>query len=193
MSVAQRFKAELSQIATADPEQPDANAAVTVTVIAHAAPTIVLTRRSETLRLHAGQVSFPGGRVDDSDPSVLGAALRECHEEIGVSPKAHELLGYLPSYQTLTGFQVQPVLTWVMPPVRYTLNPEEVSAVFEVPLASFLDPLGYQRQQAIWNGKRRQYWARKHNEHVIWGATASMLVRLAKRHSERFSRVDTNA
>ena len=156
-------------------------AAVLVAIVTGETPGILLTKRTATLRRHAGQVSFPGGRIDDTDASPEAAALREAHEEIGLEPALVEVLGRLHDYVTGTGYRVTPVLALVAPGFETTLSAAEVDAVFELPLHVLLDPAAPQRREAAFAGRMRQYWVWPHAEHFIWGATAAILVHLARR------------
>lgn len=140
--------------------------------------TVLLTRRTEHLNDHAGQVSFPGGRAEADDPSLIHTAIREAEEEIGLSPGAVEVLGRLPDYQTGTGFRVAPIVAWVEPPFAVTPDPFEVAEVFEVPLTFFLDPANHQRHRREIRGETREFFAMPYGEHYIWGATAGMLFNL---------------
>lgn len=140
--------------------------------------TVLLTRRTEHLNDHAGQVSFPGGRAEADDPSLIHTAIREAEEEIGLSPGAVEVLGRLPDYQTGTGFRVAPIVAWVEPPFAVTPDPFEVAEVFEVPLIFFLDPANHQRHRREIRGETREFFAMPYGEHYIWGATAGMLFNL---------------
>lgn len=140
--------------------------------------TVLLTRRTEHLNDHAGQVSFPGGRAEADDPSLIHTAIREAEEEIGLPPGAVEVLGRLPDYQTGTGFRVAPIVAWVEPPFAVTPDPFEVAEVFEVPLTFFLDPANHQRHRREIRGETREFFAMPYGEHYIWGATAGMLFNL---------------
>ncbi len=140
---------------------------------------VLLTRRTDTLRNHAGQVSFPGGRIDATDASPEAAALREAAEEVALSATNVRLVGRLPGYVTGTGFGITPVLGLLAPGYTVHPNPGEVAAVFELPLAVLLDPGAPERRQALYKGVERGFWVWPHTEHFIWGATAAMLVRLA--------------
>jgi 8-oxo-dGTP pyrophosphatase MutT (NUDIX family) len=153
------------------------DAAVLILVVNHAdGPTVVFTVRTAHLQDHAGQVSFPGGRVDPEDGTPERTALREAEEEIGVVPDRIEVLGRLPVYRTGTGFSVTPVVAWAEPPLEYRPDPHEVEAVFEVPLAFLLDPANHRYESAFFKGAIRKYWAVPYGERFIWGATAAMLV-----------------
>ncbi len=144
-------------------------------------PTVLLTQRTSHLRDHGGQVSFPGGRVEEVDQSPIHTALRETEEEIGMSPELVEVLGYLPEYRTSTGFRVTPVVGLVRPPFTLRPDPFEVAEVFEVPLAFLLDPANRQRHSREWRGRLRHYFAMPYGDYFIWGATAGMIVSLADR------------
>jgi 8-oxo-dGTP pyrophosphatase MutT (NUDIX family) len=138
--------------------------------------TVLLTQRSTGLPDHAGQISFPGGRVEPEDASHAHAALREAAEEIGL-PAAHvAILGELAPYETVTGYRVTPVVGWVEPPFELKLDPIEVADVFEVPLVFLLDPLNHQRHFRIFSEIRRDFWAIPYDERFIWGATAAMIL-----------------
>ncbi len=161
------------------PDLPLTPAAVLVPLINQRdGVTVLLTRRTEHLNDHAGQVSFPGGRAEADDPSLIHTAIREAEEEIGLSPGAVEVLGRLPDYQTGTGFRVAPIVAWVEPPFAVTPDPFEVAEVFEVPLTFFLDPANHQRHRREIRGETREFFAMPYGEHYIWGATAGMLFNL---------------
>lgn len=142
--------------------------------------TVLLTQRTAHLNDHAGQVSFPGGRVEEHDPSAEETALRETEEEIGLMRRHVSLLGRLPEYFIPTGFRVIPVVAWVEPPFDLRLDAFEVAEAFEVPLAHFLDATKHVRQSAMRNGRLRHFYALPYEERNIWGATAGMLVTLAR-------------
>jgi 8-oxo-dGTP pyrophosphatase MutT (NUDIX family) len=155
-------------------------AAVLVPIIWHdAAPSILLTLRAAGLSSHAGQVAFPGGRIEHGE-TAEAAALREAAEEVGLDPRLPEIAGHLPQHLTGTGFRVTPVVAFLAPPLTLTPDPGEVAAIFELPLAIVLDPAGPERRRAEFHGRMREFWVWPHPEHLIWGATASMLVSLAK-------------
>jgi len=143
-------------------------------------PTVLLTRRTDHLHHHPGQVSFPGGRVEDEDASPIDTALRETEEEIRLHRAHVELLGCLPQYQTGTGFDITPVVGLVTPPFELQLDPFEVAEVFEVPLSFLLDESNHQRHSAMIREVRREYYAMPYGEYFIWGATAGMLVSLQR-------------
>lgn len=142
--------------------------------------TVLFTQRTAHLNDHAGQVSFPGGRCEETDPSPVFTALRETEEEIGLDPAQVEVLGLLPEYRTGTGFSVTPVVGLVRQP--FTLSPDsfEVAEVFETPLAFLLDPANHQRHSMEIGGTVRHYYAMPYEGYFIWGATAGMLVSLRR-------------
>lgn len=140
--------------------------------------TILLTQRASDLRHHAGQISFPGGRVEPEDASAQAAALREAEEEIGLPPGRVTLVGTLDTYETRTGFEIVPVVGLVAPPFAMRLDAREVAEVFEVPLAFILDPANHERHSRVFQGVRRQFYAMPYGERYIWGATAGMLINL---------------
>jgi len=139
--------------------------------------TVMLTRRTAHLNKHAGQVSFPGGRVEH-DEDALAAALRETDEEIGLDPALVDVLGRLDDYVTITGFRVTPFVGLIAPGFTVTPDPFEVAEIFEVPLAFLLDPANHQRHSRVVDGRERPYYAMPYNDHYIWGATAGMLMNL---------------
>lgn len=156
-------------------------AAVLVPLVAHdSGLTVLLTKRTDHLHHHPGQISFPGGRVEAHDQSPVVAALRETAEEIGLRPGQVELLGLLPDYQTGTGFNITPVVGLVAPPFELRLDAFEVAEAFEVPLAFLMDPRNQRLHSIVIEGQRRQYFAIPYGRHYIWGATAGMLVTLRR-------------
>jgi 8-oxo-dGTP pyrophosphatase MutT (NUDIX family) len=142
--------------------------------------TVLLTRRTDHLHDHAGQISFPGGRVDPDDADAAAAALRETEEETGLSRSHIDLVGRLDTYVTRTGFEVVPMVGLVR--TGFTLSPDtfEVAEVFEVPLAFFLAAGNRRMESREWQGKRRFFYAYPYNDYYIWGATAGMLNNLAE-------------
>jgi 8-oxo-dGTP pyrophosphatase MutT (NUDIX family) len=142
--------------------------------------TVLLTRRSDHLQDHAGQISFPGGRVEPGDVDALATALREAEEEIGLARALVTPIGRLDTYVTRTGFEVTPVIGLVAPPSSLAPDPFEVAEVFEVPLAFILDPASRQRHSRIYAGKTRYFHVFPWRDYYIWGATAGMLVNLAE-------------
>jgi 8-oxo-dGTP pyrophosphatase MutT (NUDIX family) len=155
-------------------------AAVLVPIIARPeALTVLLTRRTDHLRDHSGQVSFPGGRVEPHDEGAEATALRETREEVGLEPQRVEVLGRLSDYHTRTGYRITPVVGLVAPPFELRLDAHEVAAAFEVPLAFLLDPANHQRRAREYQGRLVHYYAMEWGGHTIWGATAGMLVNLS--------------
>lgn len=142
---------------------------------------IVLTKRSSALKHHPGQIAFPGGKVEERDPDCVAAALREAQEEIALGPDQVQVIGTLPPHETVTGFQVTPVLSIVSPTYVPRPDPSEVAEVFEAPLAHVLDPANYRVESRFWRGQRRYYFAVPWGPYYIWGATARMLRALADR------------
>ena len=138
--------------------------------------TVLFTRRTAHLRAHSGQISFPGGRIEESDASEQAAALRETHEEIGIAASSIEVIGRLADYHTRTGFRVTPVVGLVSAPFALRVDAHEVDEVFEVPLSFLLDPANHQKHSREFQGRQRQYYAIPYHDHYIWGATAGMLV-----------------
>lgn len=173
-----------SQIVIEDgaPAQGLRAAAVLFPIVERAAGrTVLLTRRTAHLNQHAGQISFPGGGVEEGDASPLETALRETEEEIGLARRHVEILGYLPEYRTGTGFSVIPVVALVRPPFFLNPDPFEVAEVFEVPLAFLLDPANHQRHSAHLRGALRHFFAMPWRDYFIWGATAGMIRSLTAR------------
>jgi len=162
----------MQKIAEVRPIRP---AAVLVPVVDHSEPTVLLTQRSAHLPDHAGQVSFPGGKIDKTDADPLASALREAEEEIGLDRSHVEPLGYLDLYMTTLGYRIVPVIARVLPGFKLTLNESEVDATFEVPLAYLMDQTNVQRHSRVWQGMTRHYYAITFGERYIWGVTAGIL------------------
>lgn len=171
--------AELDGLPLAYPPQP---AAVLVGIRpAPSGASVLLTRRTEQLREHAGQVSFPGGRIDALDADPVAAALREASEEIGLERGQARPLGYIDPYLTITGYRVLPVVAVIDPGFQPRANPAEVAEVFEVPLALLLDPARLEQVDIPFAGRIRHVLQYRYRPHRIWGATASILYNLRER------------
>ncbi|MEQ8194845.1 MAG: CoA pyrophosphatase [Rhodospirillales bacterium] len=140
--------------------------------------TVLFTRRTDTLSVHAGQISFPGGRVEQQDGAPEDTALRETEEEIGLTRDSIDIFGRLDDYITRTNFIITPVVGAVKSPFELTLDPKEVTEAFEVPLSFFLDTANHQRHVRIEHGKERLVYAMPYQDYYIWGITAGMLFNL---------------
>jgi 8-oxo-dGTP pyrophosphatase MutT (NUDIX family) len=156
-------------------------AAVLVAVVDRPAPTIVLTERPMTMRRHPGQISFPGGRIDQGDAGPVEAALREAEEEIALPPDRVEIIGIADRYVTITGFEVIPVIGVIPPDLPLRPHPGEVASMFEAPLHHLLDPRHHKVRTGEWKGLARSYFEIEWEDRRIWGATAAMLVNLSRR------------
>jgi len=157
-------------------------AAVLVPLVEHpAGMTVLLTQRTETLRAHAGQISFPGGRAAPGDATPEDTALRETEEEIGVARRHVELIGRLGAYNTRTGYRVVPVVGLLRPPVAITVDPAEVDHAFEVPLDFVLDPANQKLETRVHNGVAREFCAVPWRDYHIWGLTARVLFELSRK------------
>lgn len=165
---------------TPDPA-PLVPAAVLVPIIPAREPMLLLTTRTSHLRNHAGQVAFPGGRIDAADDGPVMAALREAQEEVGLVPSSVQVLGLSDPYRTGTGYDVRPVVGVLPETLDLKLNPHEVADTFEVPLDYALDPVNHRLREAEWKGQMRRYYVIEWQGRTIWGATAGMLVNLAGR------------
>ncbi|OGA00678.1 MAG: hypothetical protein A2Z64_13205 [Betaproteobacteria bacterium RIFCSPLOWO2_02_67_12] len=163
--------------AAGDPDLKPASVLIPI-VLRSAELTVLFTRRTEHLRSHSGQVSFPGGRCEAHDASPEATALRETQEEIGLDRRRIEVLGRLADYRTRTGYRVSPVVALVTPPFELRLDAHEVEEVFEVPFSFLLDPANHQRHSRQFHGREVHYVAMPYRQHYIWGATAAILVNL---------------
>jgi 8-oxo-dGTP pyrophosphatase MutT (NUDIX family) len=156
-------------------EQPVRPAAVLIAVVDHPQPTVLLTQRSQHLNEHAGQISFPGGKIDATDASPLAAALREADEEVGLQREFIDPIGYLDIYGTGFGFRILPTVARVKPGFKLRINHAEVDDAFEVPLSFLMNPENHQVHSKEFRGMERSYYAMPFAERYIWGATAGIL------------------
>lgn len=191
MTLAERLRSALatpppSTFLPGDHHEFDANvpgraAAVLIAVTDRAEPGVVLTKRTETLRKHAGQIAFPGGSIDPEDGGPIIAALREAEEEVALPREAVEIVASLNPYRTITGFDVTPIIGVVPPDLQLTPSEDEVASVFEVPLAFLLNPANHRQAHAIYQGTERRYYEIMWEDRRIWGATAAMIINLSRR------------
>jgi len=156
-------------------------AAVLIPITDRAEPGVILTQRPTWLRSHAGQVAFPGGKVDDSDENSIFAALREAEEELNIPPARVEVIGVADTYYSGSGYSIAPVVGIIPPDLELQPNPQEVEDWFEVPLAFLLDPANSIKKEANWNGQQRSYYDMQWGERRIWGVTAGIIANLARR------------
>jgi 8-oxo-dGTP pyrophosphatase MutT (NUDIX family) len=168
----------MAALAAVRPIRP---AAVLVPIVMRDEPMVLLTQRTAHLKNHAGQISFPGGKIEASDQSPLAAALREAEEEIALPSAFVRPIGYLDLYLSAFGFRIVPVVARIEPGFELTLNPGEVDDAFEVPLAFLMAPENHQQHTRPWNGMTRTYYAMPFGERYIWGATAGILRNLWER------------
>jgi len=189
MSLVHRLRTALAQPPVLPPLEGDLDeggikenvpAAVMIAVTDRPEPGVVLTVRREHMRTHAGQVAFPGGRIDPGENAVE-AALREAWEEIGLDPATAEVVDEVDTYRTITGFMVTPVLAVVPPDQQLSPHEHEVADWFEAPLRFVLDPANQELKSALFQGRERHYYEIVWNDRKIWGATAAMIVNLSRR------------
>ena len=189
MNLADRLRARLSEAAglpALEGDLPglkaetDLPADVLIAITDRTEPGMILTVRREQLRTHAGQIAFPGGRVDEGEDPIA-AALREAHEEVLLDASAAEVVATLEPYRTVTGFVVTPVICVVPPDLPLRPHEHEVADLFEAPLAYLLDPTNQQQRSALFQGEERHYYEIDWNGRRIWGATAAMIVNLSRR------------
>lgn len=157
------------------------DAAVLVAFTDRPDPGVILTQRPQWLRSHAGQVAFPGGKIDPGDVDAVDAALREAEEEIGLDRRDVTIAGICDAYRSGSGYHITPVLGVIPPDLPLDPNPDEVEDWFEVPLDILFDPGNYDRQQAHWQGHDRHYYDMMWQGRRIWGVTAGIIVNLARR------------
>ena len=165
--------------------RPSRTAAVLVPLLDLPEPEVVLTRRSDHLPNHPGQVCFPGGAAEDNDRSAVQTALREAQEEIGLPPEAAHPIGFLDRMDTISDYRVLPVVALVAPTVQWILDAREVAEVFTVPASVAFDRTRYEGREVRRQGEQYMIWSLRWQEHDIWGATAAMLLNLIGR-LERF-------
>lgn len=189
MSLARRLRDSLDAPAEQPPlagdlpedlDGPAIAAAVLIAVTERDEPGVILTVRRDHMRTHAGQIAFPGGRIDPGEEAI-GAALREAQEEMGLDPTAADVIGRLDDYRTVTGFAVTPVLAVIPPDLALEPHDLEVADWFEAPLGHLLDPAKQRLEGAVFRGRERHYYVIDWNGLRIWGATAAMLVNLSRR------------
>lgn len=137
--------------------------------------TLLLTQRTDHLDSHPGQVAFPGGKIEKGDRSPLDTALRETHEEVGLTHAHVDPLGYLPPYQTTSGFRIVPVVSVVQPPFDLVPDENEVADVFEVPLSFLMNPDNHDKQSRVWENRRRYFFVMPYRDYYIWGVTAGII------------------
>lgn len=188
MTLADRLRSSLAATGSGAPERGDlpelANgsgtaAAVLIAITERPAPGVILTVRREHLRTHAGQIAFPGGRIDPGEDAEA-AALREAWEELSLDPSLVDVAGTLNPYTTVTGYLVTPVVGVVPPGLRLEPHDHEVADWFEAPLSHLIDPTNQMIETAVFGGRERRYWQIEWNDRRIWGATAAMLVNLSR-------------
>lgn len=156
-------------------------AAVLIPITDRDRPGVILTQRPNWLRSHAGQVAFPGGKIDDSDADAIDAALREAEEELALPREHVTVLGEADTYFSGSGYRIVPVIGVIPPDLPLIANPQEVDDWFEVPLDFLLDPANLEKRQAIWQGQERQYYDMDWQGRRIWGVTAGIIANLARR------------
>jgi 8-oxo-dGTP pyrophosphatase MutT (NUDIX family) len=188
-ALSERLRASLSAPAAEPPiagdlpelrAQASNEAAVLIAITERPDPGVLLTVRREDMRTHAGQIAFPGGRIDPGE-GAIEAALREAHEEILLDPGAADVVGSIEPYRTVTGYVVTPVIAVVPPDLPLAPHEQEVADWFEAPLAFLLDPQNQRRESALFQGRERHYYEINWNGRRIWGATAAMIVNLSRR------------
>ncbi len=166
----------------AEPNSTFRPAAVLIPVLARqSGTTVLLTQRTPDLKDHGGQISFPGGKIEQSDKGPLQAALREAFEEIGLHRQAIQPLGFLPTYFSVTGFKITPVVALVEPDMPLNINYDEVSEVFEIPLQFLMTPHNHSIENLEINGTKRKFYSITYDNRYIWGVTAAIIRQLYER------------
>lgn len=160
-------------------------AAVLIPITDRIEPGVILTQRPQWLRSHAGQVAFPGGKVDAGDRDAVDAALREADEELGIERTHVDVIGIADTYYSGSGYRIVPVVGLIPPDLRFDPNPDEVAAWFEVPLAFLLDPANAVKKTVDWSGQTREYYDMQWQDRRIWGVTAGIIANLARRLDSR--------
>lgn len=176
------FRGDWDLTADGHPETGELTpAAVLIAVTTAPEPQLLLTVRTANLSRHPGQVALPGGRIDPDDADAIAAALREAEEEVALPAAVVEVLGTLDTYQTGTGFSIRPVVGLIPSGLVLVPHEREVAEVFHVPLAHVLDPANHELRSGDWQGRPRRFYVIRHHDREIWGATAGILVNLARR------------
>ena len=175
----ERWPAEMRESLTASLKP--AGVLIPIIDCSDAGLSVLLTKRSSALKHHAGQIAFPGGRMEDHDADITATALRETHEEVGIPPENVSIAGFLPPMPTVTGYAVTPVVGLIEEGVQLTLDPSEVDAAFEVPLAFLLDERNERTAERDFNGQKIPIVEFRYEGYRIWGATAHMLLVLRQK------------
>jgi 8-oxo-dGTP pyrophosphatase MutT (NUDIX family) len=161
--------------------KPLTKAAVLIAITNQPNPTVILTQRPTWLRDHAGQVAFPGGKMDDSDTDTSHTALREAQEELSIEPSAVDIIGQCPEYCTGSGYRITPIIGIVPPDIEIKANADEVESWFETPTSFLFNRENLTKKSAIWNGQNRSYYDMQWQEYRIWGVTAGIIANIARR------------
>ncbi len=156
-------------------------AAVLIAITNQANPTVILTQRPTWLRDHAGQVAFPGGKMDSTDRDISHTALREAQEELAIDPKAVDIIGQCPEYCTASGYRITSVIAIVPPDIEIIANLGEVESWFAPPASFLFNTKNLTKKSAIWNGQNRHYYDMQWRDYRIWGVTAGIIANLARR------------
>ena len=157
------------------------DAAVLIAITDRSDPGVILVQRPNHMRNHPGQVAFPGGKIDPEDKDEIDAALREAHEEIALEREHVDIIGLTDSFQSGSGYNIQPVLSVIPPDLPFTPDPSEVESWFEAPLDFVFDPKNRTTHEGVWNGRKRHYYEMFWEDYRIWGITAGILNNLGKR------------